>query len=224
MIKWVMAMVVVVALLIGGLIYSQQRPEMLKVSGFIEADAIQVGSRIGGRVKSVTTVEGEAANIGETLVEFEPFDLLEQQSEAVSKIAERQADYDRIHTGFRTKEIQQAKAAVQAAEDALRIINTQIGELKIKAPVNGIIEAVDLQPGNLVASNAPVIALLDPSHLWVRAYIPENRLSFTVGDKFAVTVDSFPLERFRGRVTYLLMVSPPAAFLQFTLCRTTFYV
>ncbi|QDU44716.1 hypothetical protein Mal52_32020 [Symmachiella dynata] len=48
MIKRGMAVVVVVAILIGGLIYSQQRPELLKVSGFIEADDIRVGSRIGG--------------------------------------------------------------------------------------------------------------------------------------------------------------------------------
>jgi len=326
MIKRVMALVVVVTILIGGLIYSQQRPELLKVSGFIEADEIRVGSRIGGRVKSVTAVEGAVAKVGETLVELEPFDLLERQSEAISQLAESQADYDRIRTGFRaeeiaeakarraqsaanleklkngprpqeitaaeaevtlaksqlnlatlqhqrtetlfakmavtseemdeaasnltvararlqvraeqlellqagnraediakaqeefneadeawklrvngyrTEEIQQAKAAVQAAEAALRVINTQIGELTIKAPVNGMIEAVDLQPGDLVASNAPVISLLDPSHLWVRAYIPENRLSFAVGDEVSVTVDSFPRERFRGRVTYI---------------------
>jgi len=69
MIKRVMALVVVVAVLIGGLLYSQRRPELLKVSGFIEADEIRVGSRIGGRVKSVAAVEGASAKVGKTLVE-----------------------------------------------------------------------------------------------------------------------------------------------------------
>ncbi|MEZ6044041.1 MAG: hypothetical protein R3C11_00350 [Planctomycetaceae bacterium] len=52
MIRWVLILVIVAGVLIGALVYSQQQTQPLKVSGYIEADEIRVGSRVGGRVKS----------------------------------------------------------------------------------------------------------------------------------------------------------------------------
>jgi multidrug resistance efflux pump len=47
------------------------------------------------------------------------------------------------------------------------------------------------------------MSILDPSRLWVRAYMPENRLGVRTGETAWVTVDSFPSERFRGEITYV---------------------
>ena len=82
MLKRVLAIIVVAAVLVGGLLFSQYRHEPLKVSGFIEADEIRVGSRVGGRVLKVTAVEGQRVNVGDPLVELEPYDLLDRRAEA----------------------------------------------------------------------------------------------------------------------------------------------
>ncbi len=50
----------------------------------------------------------------------------------------------------------QAKAARDAAEAALDVIREQKKELKISCPVDGVIEALDLQKGDLVPAGAPV--------------------------------------------------------------------
>ena len=105
--------------------------------------------------------------------------------------------------GSRAEDIEQAEAAVAAAAAALEAIKTQRAELEVKSPVAGIVDAVDLQPGDLVAANAPVLSVIDTSHLWVRAYVAENRLHLKLGDQVPVTVDSFPKERFTGEVTYI---------------------
>jgi multidrug resistance efflux pump len=75
--------------------------------------------------------------------------------------------------------------------------------LTITAPANATIEALDLQPGDLVAAGAPVLSLVDHTRLWVRAYVPENRLNFQIGHKTVVTLDSFPGVRFPAEVTYI---------------------
>ena len=62
---------------------------------------------------------------------------------------------------------------------------------------------IDLQPGDLVAPNAPVLSLLDTGHLWVRAYVPENRLDIQVGQKVPITVDSFPGKTFSGHISFI---------------------
>ncbi len=119
MIKRLFAFAVVASLLVSAIVYSQYRPESNKVSGFLEADEIRLGSRVGGRVAVVHVEEGQRVAKGEVLIELEPFDLLELQRQAAATLAARQADLDRMQNGFRVEEIAQAKARYEqlVAED-----------------------------------------------------------------------------------------------------------
>ena len=60
-----------------------------------------------------------------------------------------------------------------------------------------------MRPGDLVGANAPALSLLDPSRLWVRAYVPEGRLRLVIGQEVTLRVDPFPDETFRGRVSFI---------------------
>ncbi len=324
--KRIALLLVVTAGLIALVAYSQRRPELAKISGFIEADEIRLGSRVGGRVARVHVEEGQAVRTGDVLVELEPFDLLELEQEAEAQLAAKQADYERLQAGFRAEEQAQAKArvgqlqarlellvngprpqekeaakaqltvaestlklaqqnharvaglfekraapreqfdeateklqaalamvvvrqqelslleagtrredidraraeleeaqqawaltnagyrpeevaAAQAARDgaqaALAAIRTRKKELRIVAPVDGTVEAQELQPGDLTLPGAPVLTIVDNQRLWVRAYLPENRLNVQFGQQLWVTVDSYPERRFAGEVTFL---------------------
>lgn len=320
-------LIALVVVALGGLVaYSKFRPPPNSVSGFLEADEIRVGSRVGGRVKEVRVEEGEAVSAGQLLVELEPYDLLEREKEAVATLAQREADYLRMKSGFRAEEIaqaeakfnqakayydklkagprkqeieaargrlqvaqaelllarqnftrrtqlyeknsipkeefdaaneqlesaqaqslvrqqelglleegtreeeireaegqvaeakaawelarngyrsediDQAKAARDAAQAAVDVVREQTKELRIVSPVNGFIEALDLQPGDLVSAGAPVLSVLDKEDLWVRCYVPQNRSAIDVGDKLWVTVDGLGGERFLGVVVFV---------------------
>lgn len=244
----------------GALLWSQRRTGPVKVSGFIEADEIRVGSRVGGRVAKVPAVEGQTVKAGDVLVELEPFDLLERKAEASARLEKlvngprpqeiaaaearlrlataqreraattlkrvqdsfqrnaaspdeldnalesdkssqaqvevRVQELDELKAGTRPEEIAEAKAQLAAIEK-------QIAELIVRSPVNGVVEAVDLQPGDLVSPNAPVLSLLDNSHLWVRAYVPEDRMNLQPGQELMVSVDSMPDRRFKGRIGFI---------------------
>jgi len=54
-----------------------------------------------------------------------------------------------------------------------------------------------------VPPNAPVVSMLDLGTLWVRAYVPENRLDLALGQRVVVTVDSFPGREFAGHVSFV---------------------
>jgi HlyD family secretion protein len=127
----------------------------------------------------------------------------EDKAQAQALVDEaRQALLLRQH-GSRQEEIAAAKAALDAAAAAVKVIEEQLAELTIRAPTDGAIEAIELQPGDLVPANAPVISMIDRNRLWVRAYVPENRLALNVGDELSVSVDSFPGERFVGHVSFI---------------------
>lgn len=105
--------------------------------------------------------------------------------------------------GYRDELIQAASAARDAAQAALEIIRRQKEELVLKAPSAGYIDALELQPGDLVPANAPVMTLLDSEHLWVRAYVPQRFLQLQVGQRVRVTFDSLPGETFTGEVSFI---------------------
>lgn len=314
------------AVLVAGLRWSQRQGGPLVVSGFVEADQIRVGSRLGGRVKVVHVEEGQHVEANTTLLELEPFDLPEHRAGAAAGLAGARADLTRLESGlrseeivqararrdalaaelerlvvgpreqelatsrtwvelaeaqlglarlqetrardlhesgvgtaevldravtsmrvaeatlavrreelalleegtrteeiaaaraafaeadaalglaergYRDEEIEKARAGVAAAESGLAVIDRSLEELAIRSPVAGIVEAITLRPGDLVAANTPALSLLDPSRLWVRAYVPENRLTLTIGQEVLLRVDPFPDETFRGRVSFI---------------------
>ena len=76
--------------------------------------------------------------------------------------------------------------------------------MEIHAPAECVVEALQLEPGDLITANQPVIALLDNKQLWVRAYVPEAMLGWVrAGQELEIVVDSFPKRRFKGRVGFI---------------------
>ncbi|MCA8962695.1 MAG: HlyD family efflux transporter periplasmic adaptor subunit [Planctomycetes bacterium] len=124
-------------------------------------------------------------------------------------LAELEAAYQLAKAGYREEEVRAGRDRVSAAEAALRALETRIGELSITAPVDGRIRALDLDPGDLVAANSPALTLTQDDRLWVRAYVPESRLTVAPDRECTVTVDAYPERTFRARITY---VSPSAEF------------
>ena len=95
------------------LVFSQWRQPPANISGFIEADDMRLGSRVGGRVAAVLVEEGKSIAAGEVLVRFEAYDLGERQQQAEAEHASRCAVLKRLQTGFRVEEIAQTSARVE---------------------------------------------------------------------------------------------------------------
>jgi multidrug resistance efflux pump len=114
-----------------------------------------------------------------------------------------------LEEGTRKESLAAAAAELEAARAALRALERAIDELVVRAPANAVVEACELEPGDLVAPGAPVVTLRDVAELRVRAYVPQERMTFTVGARAAVGVDAFPGRRFRAHVDF---VAPTAEF------------
>jgi len=309
------------------LYWTQQRPRPLVVSGFIEADQIRVGSRVGGRVAEVFAVEGQRLRKGDPLYRLEAFDLEERLARAEATASAAAAELTRLRAGYRPQEVQQARgrrdrlaavlakaragprrreieiaeqklkvaqanlelaesehrqimrmaqqrtasqteidraerelkksraelaaaeqelellregtrpeelaeaeAALAEAEAALKLleegyraedirqaeaklkaaeaeaaaIRRQIAELVVCAPCECTVEAIDLRPGDIVAPDAPTVSLLEANRLWLRAYVPENRLArIRLNQRVPVRIDGFGDRKFMGRITFI---------------------
>ena len=127
----------------------------------------------------------------------------EEKREAKARLEEAEQAWRLASKGYRSEEIDRSKAARDAAHAALEVIREQKKELVIHCPTDGVIEALDLQKGDLVPAGAPVLSIMDIGHLWVRAYVPENQVGLQVGQQLTVTVDSLPDERLQGEITFI---------------------
>jgi HlyD family secretion protein len=117
------AVVVALAGYAGWRTWESTRP--YEWSGTVEARTIAVGSRVGGRVKSVLAKEGDRVNAAQTLVELEPGDVQAQRLMAKGQLDEAVANLDKLKNGARPEEIEQAKARAQTAVAALE--ETRVG-------------------------------------------------------------------------------------------------
>jgi multidrug resistance efflux pump len=125
----------------------------------------------------------------------------EEIERARQRLAETEAKLRQLKRGFRKEEVAQAKSEVEAARSRVELIRSQLDETVIKAPVDAVVEVLDLEPGDLVGAGKPMATLLRTNSLWVRAYLPEAKLGFVkTGAKVRVRVDSFPNRDFAGIV------------------------
>jgi multidrug resistance efflux pump len=129
--------------------------------------------------------------------------IVGQQTYDAAETAAKTAaeNYRELERGNRPEDIDAARATLEAEERQLGYLERQKKEALVRAPAAGIIESMDLRPGDLVLPNQPVAKMLEPSQLWVRVYVPEPELGrVRVGQRAALSVDTFPKRVFAGHV------------------------
>ncbi len=112
--------VVLLLAVVGGAVwwfFFRPKPETkLVLSGSIEANTVQVGSLLGGRVQTVHVKEGDTVRPGEPLVTFEP-DLRDLEiSQQRAQVAQALAELARVKRGPREEEVRQARINYESAE------------------------------------------------------------------------------------------------------------
>ncbi|MEK7334079.1 MAG: HlyD family efflux transporter periplasmic adaptor subunit, partial [Candidatus Binatota bacterium] len=128
-------------------------------------------------------------------------DAKAKAEEAEQRMKSAKERHDLLLAGTRHEEVSQARASVEMARARVEILKTQLNETVIRAPVDAVVEVLDLEPGDLVGAGKPVATLLRTNDLWVRAYLPEKRLGYVQpGLKVKIRVDSFPQKNFSGTV------------------------
>ncbi len=136
---------------------------------------------------------------------------LERYQAAQDQLSKLQTGADSLRVTAAAATLSQAKSAVQQALDAakqaeanLSLIDTQIAKLTISAPMDGVILTRNVEPGEFVQPGATALTLADLSHLTITVYVPEDRYGeISLGQKAAVTVDSFPGVSFTAEVTFI---------------------
>jgi multidrug resistance efflux pump len=122
--------------------------------------------------------------------------------EAAAAVAESaRQTYDELKAGSRSEDEREAIAVLGAAEKRLEYLRRQLDELLVRAPGAGVVQTLDLRPGDIVPANQPVATLLLHGDAWVHVYVPETRLGTVhVGQSARLSIDTYPERMFAARV------------------------
>jgi HlyD family secretion protein len=118
----------------------------------------------------------------------------------------RQADqqFALVRKGPRKEDIDQARARLDQAQQALALAQTQLGYATLLAPTAGVILSKNIEAMEYVAPGTAVVTLANLGQVWLRAYVEEADLGrVKVGQKVFVTSDTFPGKRYEGRVSFI---------------------
>ncbi len=110
--------------------------------------------------------------------------------------------------GPRREDIAQAQAQLDAANAAIALLQYQLGEASLKAPVNAVVRARLMEAGDMAAPQRPVytLAIADPK--WVRTYVREADLGrIKPGGAASISIDSQPGKTLAGKVGYISSVA-----------------
>jgi HlyD family secretion protein len=122
-------------------------------------------------------------------------------AQARADALEKQADAQRAALALAHSAEQQVAAkrsAVGAAERQLAAAGAQktradvrLGYTELHAPLSGIVDVRAARAGEVVSAGQPVLALIDPDDLWVRADVEETYIDrVRIGDRLSVRLPS----------------------------------
>jgi HlyD family secretion protein len=125
------------------------------------------------------------------------------------KVSQLEADLKTARLGSRDDQIAAAESNATALEAALAKAEWDLSQKQQFSQQAGLVFDTLYREGEWVAAGRPVVVLLPPQNIKVRAFVPEQRVgAIRPGGQAQVFVDGTP-EPFVGRVSY---ISPRAEY------------
>ena len=190
----------------------ERAPFVLTVAATGRAMAQQrarLSARVGERVGAVAVTEGARVHAGDRLVELDarPFEITLHEAQA--RFASAEADF-RIRVASDTtlteerRELVAHRTGLTEAREALARARLDLESTHLVAPFDGIVAAVEAQPGERVVANAPLIDLVALDPIRIPAEVLETDFGrLAPGAAARVRFAAFPGETFPGEVAAL---------------------
>lgn len=195
-------------------------PGVIHSVGIIEAQEVNITSRIGGRIAVLPLNEGDMIEAGQVVCRIEDIDLKNQLAKADAELANALAE---LNNAERTRQRNQGlfaesvisaqayddavaraekdRAAVKSAQATIRYYKDQLGDTQIRSPISGVVVSKNLQIGEWVNPGTPILTADDLSTIWARVDLEETQLGFIqVGSPAQVTLSTQPPIAIRGHV------------------------
>jgi len=194
---------------------AQARAQLLKLSNGNRPQEIgQARARVAAAAAAAKAADEEyrrrSGLVGPGAISRAVWDeTVASRARARAQLAEAQQALSLVRAGSRVEDVAAARAQLQAAEAGRTSAATDLGDTKLSAPLDAIVETRAQEPGAIVQAGQTVLTLAMNRPLRIRAYISEPDLSrVSPGMAVEVTADGNP-RTYRGTIG---MIAPKAEF------------
>jgi len=173
----------------------------VKTQGLVEAeDNIMVSAKGMGVVTQVFVKEGEAVAKGQTLAQIDNslitrnVEGMKAQLELAVSVYERQKNLWDKKIGTEVQFLQ-AKTNKESLEKQLAAVQEQLDQTRIKSPISGVIDQVNVKVGENISPGMPAARVINNSNLKIVANVSEAYITqIKKGDKVKITIPDLKKE------------------------------
>lgn len=109
--------------------------------------------------------------------------------------------YEMAELGAREEDKAAAEALVAQAEAATEEVQSYLNDAVIKASMDGIVTALNVNEGELVSTGMPLATLTSKDKPYVEINVKETDLGLVhLGDELEITIAAYPEDRFKGKI------------------------
>ena len=150
-------------------------------------------SEVTGRVVAVMVDKGSRVSKGTPLLRIDADLLKADYKAALATYESLKKDEERFTRsneagGVSSQQLDNIRTQLVAAESRLAVSKWKLDNAVVKAPISGTINNRFVEPGSLIAPNAPLFEIVDDSHVKVTCNVPEQRVRLlTVGQPVTAT-------------------------------------
>jgi membrane fusion protein, multidrug efflux system len=214
----VLIVLVVTGLSVGGYLLIDSINFVSTDDASIAGDHVNLSAKMLGRIKTFSVDEGDLVAPGQALVLLDDADLRAQLSSAQATRDGKEQDLTRtraLYAGCAAtkQQLDAASTAYDYAAAQLAVIESQLANTKITAPIPGTIAKKNYSIGDIVQPGQTIFTINNLANIWVTANFEETQIHrIQPGAAVAVTVDAFPGREFKGKVAQISAGIVPPAF------------
>jgi HlyD family secretion protein len=138
--------------------------------------------------------------------DFDSAKAAAQAAEARRMVSQKTLDL--VVAGPRQEDIAEAEARLKGAEAQLALLQRQLADTELIAPIDAVVRTRILEPGEMSSPQKPVFTLAITEPKWVRTYVGEPDLGkVRPGQQVFVIVDSLPGRQIEGSIGFISSVA-----------------
>jgi HlyD family secretion protein len=182
--------------------------------GYVEGEFVYVASALAGQLESLQVQRGDQVKAGDPLFALDETAEKAALDQARAALVLSEAEFARQEKLFRTgpaaaQDYDRARSTRDQDRQRVAQAEWNFNQKRQAAPQAGLVYDTLYRQGEWVAAGKPVVALLPPQNIKVRAFVPETLVgSIYYGETVRVSVDGVR-EPFIGKVSY---ISPRAEY------------
>ena len=171
------------------------RPGDQRLQGYVEGEFVYVASPLGGALEAIFVQRGAEVKAGDPLFVLDSAAEKAARDQARAALVLSEKDYARMEQLVRRnliamQELDRARSARDQDRERLTKAEWDLSQKRQSAPQAGLVFDTLFRLGEWVAPGRPVVALLPPDNVKVRAFVPETEIAkFHPGDRVRVGVD-----------------------------------